>query len=116
VLDYGFFTALSRLPVTGWAYSAFLNDPAGPSVILRAVQWLEGTVLGTIATTVAVIAVASIGFLALSGRIDIRRALTVILGCFVLFGSSSIVAGLQNLIREDGARFRRRSRRRMSRR
>jgi type IV secretion system protein VirB2 len=31
-------------------------------VILRAVQWLEGTVLGTIATTVAVIAVATVGF------------------------------------------------------
>jgi type IV secretion system protein VirB2 len=88
---------------TFWSEGASLSDPAGSSVILRAVQWLEGTVLGTIATTVAVIAVATVGLLALSGRIDIRRALTVVLGCFVLFGSSSIVAGLQNLIREDGA-------------
>lgn len=71
-------------------------------MILRAVQWLEGTVLGTVATTVAVIAVATVGFLALSGRIDIRRALTVVLGCFILFGSSSIAAGLESLIREDG--------------
>jgi type IV secretory pathway VirB2 component (pilin) len=103
VLDYVFSTAFSRLPVTSWAYRASLDDPAGSSVLVAAAQWLEGTLLGTIATTVAVIAVATVGLLALSGRIDVRRALTVVSGCFILFGSSSIVAGLQNLIREDGA-------------
>jgi type IV secretion system protein VirB2 len=95
---------MSALAVsTAWSTSTSLSDPTGSSAILRAVQWLEGTVLGTIATTVAVIAVATVGLLALNGRIDIRRALTVVLGCFILFGSSSIVAGLQNLVREDGA-------------
>ncbi|WBY07515.1 hypothetical protein PIB19_19570 [Sphingomonas sp. 7/4-4] len=29
----------------------------------------------------------------------------MVLGCFILFGSSSIVAGLRNLIREGGARL-----------
>lgn len=103
MLDYAFSTAFSRLPVTSWAYGPSLNDPAGSSVLVVAVQWLEGTLLGTIATTVAVIAVATVGLMALSGRVDIRRGVTVVLGCFILFGSSSIVAGLQNLIREDGA-------------
>jgi type IV secretion system protein VirB2 len=62
---------------------------------VSAVHWLEGTLLGTIATTVAVIAVASVGFLMLTGRINWRYGATVILGCFILFGAASIVGGIQ---------------------
>jgi len=72
-----------------------LADPAGSGVIVSAVRWLEGTLLGTIATVVAVIAVASVGFLMLTGRINWRYGATVILGCFILFGAASIVAGIQ---------------------
>ena len=71
-------------------------DPAGSSVIVSAVRWLEGTLLGTIATVVAVIAVASVGLLMLTGRINWRYGATVILGCFILFGAASIVAGIQS--------------------
>ena len=71
-------------------------DPAGSGVIVSAVRWLEGTLLGTVATVVAVIAVASVGFLMLTGRINWRYGATVILGCFILFGAASIVAGIQS--------------------
>ena len=87
----------------GWAYSPSLADPAGSSALVAAVQWLEGTLLGTIATTIAVIAVASIGFMALSGRVDLRRAGSAILGCFILFGASSIGAGLESMARDGDA-------------
>ena len=73
-----------------------LSDPAGSGVIVSAVQWLQGTLLGTIATVVAVIAVASVGFLMLTGRINWRYGATVIVGCFILFGAASIVAGIQS--------------------
>ena len=73
-----------------------LADPAGSGVIVAAVRWLEGTLLGTISTVVAVIAVASVGFLMLTGRINWRYGVTVILGCFILFGAASIVAGIQS--------------------
>ncbi len=72
------------------------SDPAGSGVIVSAVRWLEGTLLGTIATVVAVIAVASVGLLMLTGRINWRYGATVILGCFILFGAASIVAGIQS--------------------
>jgi type IV secretion system protein VirB2 len=81
---------------TSAAAQASVSDPAGSSAIVRAMQWLQGTLLGTIATTVAVIAVASVGFLMLTGRINWRYGATVILGCFVLFGAASIVAGIQS--------------------
>jgi type IV secretory pathway VirB2 component (pilin) len=76
-------------------------DPAAPNAFAAAVQWLDSTLLGTIATAVAVIAVASIGFLLMSGRVDVRRAAQVIFGCFILFGASSIAAGIMRAA--DGA-------------
>ena len=71
-----------------------LVDPPGASVVVAAVAWLQGTLLGTIASTVAVIAIASVGLMMLSGRVNIRYGLTVILGCFILFGASTIAAGI----------------------
>lgn len=73
-----------------------LGDPQGSGAIISAVRWLQGTLLGTVATVVAVIAVASVGFLMLAGRINWRYGATVILGCFILFGAASIVAGIQS--------------------
>lgn len=45
-----------------------------------ALGWIQGTFLGTFATAVAVLAIASIGFLMLSGRVDVRRSARVVLG------------------------------------
>jgi type IV secretion system protein VirB2 len=78
-------------------YSASLADPSGSGALVAAVGWLQGTMLGTVATSVAVIAVAAVGALMLGGRIDWRRGTTVIAGCFVLFGATSIVAGVQGV-------------------
>jgi type IV secretion system protein VirB2 len=65
-------------------------------VIVSAFHWLQGTLLGTVATVAAVIAVAAVGFMMLTGRISWRYGGIVILGCFVLFGAGSIVAGIQS--------------------
>jgi type IV secretion system protein VirB2 len=73
-----------------------LTDPDGSQPIISAVQWLQGTLLGTIATTVAVVAVASVGMMMLAGRVDLRRGATAVIGCFILFGASSIVAGFRS--------------------
>lgn len=73
-----------------------LPDPEGSGVLVAAARWLQGTLLGTFATVVAVIAVASVGLLMLTGRINWRYGVTVIIGCFILFGAASIVAGIQS--------------------
>lgn len=77
------------------AYSDSLLDPTGSDPLVSAVQWLQGTLLGTVATTVAIICVAAVGFMMLSGRMNVRHGASVIFGCFILFGASSIVAGVQ---------------------
>ena len=82
----------------GIAYpSPSLADPSGSGAVVAAVLWLQGTLLGTAATSVAVICVAAVGMMMLSGRISVRRAASVIFGCFIVFGASSIVAGIQSL-------------------
>jgi type IV secretory pathway VirB2 component (pilin) len=75
--------------------SGSLADPPASSAILPAVEWVQGLLLGTVATSVAVIAVAATGFLMLSGRIDARRGLITIIGCFILFGAPAIARGLR---------------------
>ena len=73
-------------------------DPAGSGPIVGAVDWLQGTLLGNLATAVAVIAVAAVGFMMLTGRMNWRFGATVILGCFILFGASAIVSGIQSTV------------------
>jgi type IV secretion system protein VirB2 len=88
-----FITCISANPAV--AQDSYF-DPAGSGVLVSAVGWLQGTLLGTIATVAAVIAVAAVGFMMLTGRINWRYGVTVILGCFILFGASSIVAGMDS--------------------
>ena len=77
-------------------------DPQGSGPIIAAMSWMQGTLLGNVATTVAVIAVAMVGFMMLTGRMNWRFGATVILGCFILFGSASIVAGIQSAATSAG--------------
>lgn len=86
-------SALLSLPAV--AHAQAFADPAGSGAIVGAVRWVQGTLLGTVATVAAVVAVAAVGFLMLTGRMNWRHGATVILGCFVLFGATSIVAGIQ---------------------
>lgn len=76
--------------------AAMPTDPQGSGVLINAVGWLQGTLLGTVATVAAVIAVAMVGFMMLTGRMNWRYGAVVIVGCFILFGAASIVAGIRS--------------------
>ena len=75
--------------------AAYAQDPAGSGPINNALGWMQNTLLGSVATAVAVMAVAAVGFMMLTGRMNWRFGATVILGCFIIFGAASIVAGIQ---------------------
>lgn len=79
-------------------FDTSLADPPGSSVIFAATDWVQGTLLGTLATVIAVIAVAAIGLLMLSGRVGGRRGVTVLLGCFVLFGAPVVALGFRGTV------------------
>jgi type IV secretion system protein VirB2 len=71
-------------------------NPQGSGPIVAALSWLQGTLLGNVATAVAVMAVAAVGFMMLTGRLNWRFGATVIVGCFILFGAGAIVSGIQS--------------------
>ena len=78
------------------AVQALQADPQGSGPIVNALGWLQNTMLGSVATAVAVMAVAAVGFMMLTGRMNWRFGATVIIGCFILFGAATIVAGIQS--------------------
>ncbi len=88
----------SSLVATAFASPAFAQvvDPAGSGPLVGALQWLEGSLMGNVATTAAVIAVAIVGLMMLTGRIDWRRGVTVVIGAFIVFGAVAIVAGIKS--------------------
>ena len=95
--SHAYLTGLLFLAAGGNAFAQVAGgDPAGSSPITGALLWIQGTLLGNLATTAAVIAVAVVGLLMLTGRIDWKRGVTVIVGAFILFGAASIVAGIRS--------------------
>lgn len=74
------------------------GDPQGSGPVVAALGWLQGTLLGNVATAIAVMAVAAIGFMMLTGRMNWRFGATVIVGVFILFGAATIVAGIQSTV------------------
>ncbi|WP_419816723.1 TrbC/VirB2 family protein [Glacieibacterium sp.] len=87
------------------ASSAFAQavtlDPQGSGAISGALGWIQGTLLGSVATAVAVIAVASVGLLMLTGRMNWRFGATVVIGLFILFGAGAIVGGIRSVATEQ---------------
>ncbi len=92
-------TAMAVLALLAAAPAAHAQagGPAGSSPILGAVTWIRDTLLGEVAAVVAVVAVAAVGFMMLTGRMNWRYGATVIIGVFILFGSATIVAGIQTM-------------------
>jgi type IV secretory pathway VirB2 component (pilin) len=69
-------------------------DPETDNALSSAIEWVAAVMFGQAATIMAVIAVASLGFIMLSGRLPMRRGVPVILGCFIIFSSGSVASGL----------------------
>lgn len=90
------FAALAALFLPVVAHAQTVADPQGSGPIVAALGWMQNTLLGSVATAVAVMAVAAVGFMMLTGRMNWRFGATVIIGCFILFGAASIVGGIQS--------------------
>lgn len=75
-----------------------MNDPLAPpgsdSALAASVDWINGVLLGSLATGLCILAVSAVGLLMLIGQLPIRQGMRVILGCFVLLGAPVIAAGL----------------------
>lgn len=82
--------------------SLLMNESSSPDAVGSAIGWTVSLLSGSLAVAIAMIAVAGVGFLALQGRLDLRRAVAVILGCFIIFGASGIASGIADMLGPAG--------------
>jgi hypothetical protein len=68
------------------------------SSLATAATWFTSTVSGPIVTSLLTIAVALLGFSMLSGRLPLRRACEIILGCFLLVGATGISTSMLSFL------------------
>lgn len=66
-----------------------MNNP-----LAIAAQWIQSLLTGSIAVSLAILAVAFLGFAMLQGRLDWRRGGLVVIGCFIIFAAGGIAQGL----------------------
>jgi type IV secretory pathway VirB2 component (pilin) len=78
-----------------------LFDAGEVSVLAAAADWTTGTLLGSVATGLSIIAVAIVGMMMLRGRLQAREGVRVVIGSFILFGASSIAGGFHSLEERD---------------
>jgi type IV secretion system protein VirB2 len=62
-------------------------------------EYIQNFMTGRFATSLAVIAVAVVGYLFWSGQVAARAALSVVVGIAIVFGSAQIVAILEAVAR-----------------
>lgn len=78
------------------------SDSLGSNgALVGAADWIGALLTGSIAITVATLAIAAVGFLMLTGRVPVGRAGPIVLGCFILFSAQVIGRGLAGL-QHDG--------------
>jgi type IV secretory pathway VirB2 component (pilin) len=76
-------------------HSSFRQVSTEP--IQTSADWLASFVVGEIAVTLCVLAVAFVGLALMSGRLVLRKGAFVVLGCFVVLGAPSLAAVLIEL-------------------
>lgn len=81
--------------------SRSLFDQPYASPLGEAVDWLTGMLLGSVATTLCVLAIAFIGLMMLAGRFPVRRGFQVVIGCFLLLGAPLVAVALAGTWRQS---------------
>lgn len=72
-------------------------EPSGGNALGDSAGWIVDTMLGSVATGMCVLAVAFVGLMWLTGRLEWRQGMRVIAGWFIIFGAPVIAAGLLRL-------------------
>jgi hypothetical protein len=62
--------------------------------MVESTRWIENVMVGDLALGLCVIAVAFIGALMLTGRLQLREGARVVIGCFVLLSAPVIAVGM----------------------
>jgi type IV secretory pathway VirB2 component (pilin) len=75
-----------------------LFDAPTQHPIAASIDWINGALFGTLATSLCVMAIAILGMMLMAGRLSLRDALRMLIGCFVLLGAPTIALGLRGAV------------------
>jgi len=82
---------MPSIPVADGSYSA----------LVTAVNWVERLLIGNLGTSIAILAIAGVGFAMLQGYLPVRNGVRVFIGCFILFGAPLIAQGFATALRGE---------------
>jgi type IV secretory pathway VirB2 component (pilin) len=87
--------------ISGFHMILFATSISGSSegTLVTAISWIESMLLGSAATSIAVLAVAMLGAGMLWGHLDLRAAARISLGAFILFGAPLIAYQMTTSLR-----------------
>lgn len=77
-------------------------EPRDSGSLSTATEWLAQLATGSVAATLSILAIATVGLLMLAGRLPLREGARVVIGCFVLLGAQAIAAALMGLSAQTG--------------
>jgi len=86
-----------RRGIGGVYYYGGSEDLVSHGALVGAADWVRLLLTGSVSFVVATLAIATIGLLMLAGRLHMRRAGQIVLGCFILFSAPTIAAGLVSI-------------------
>lgn len=78
-----------------------LFSPPTQSVFETTNTWVVALLSGQAATALCTIAIAVLGYSLMAGRIQLRKGILAVLGCFLLFGATNLANDLQKLARSS---------------
>lgn len=76
-----------------------MTVPHSDTDIVASVSWFQNLVLGQMGTSLAIVAVASMGMGMLGGHLSTRPAARVLAGIFLLFGAPVLASGVLGSVR-----------------
>lgn len=81
--------------------SAVVSQPS--SSIMASASWVEALLTGSLASSIAVVAVVVLSWRMLAGRVPLVSIGRVALGCFIMFGAPTIALGIVRAAHGDTA-------------
>ncbi|WP_428334177.1 TrbC/VirB2 family protein [Novosphingobium sp.] len=75
------------------AMASFSGSLDQASPLAASVGWIHDLLTGSVGISLATLSIAWVGFALLQGRLPVRDGVRIILGCFILFGSTIIASG-----------------------
>ncbi|WP_322885891.1 TrbC/VirB2 family protein (plasmid) [Sinorhizobium medicae] len=89
-------TVCLALLTTGLALAPDFAYAQSAAPVEGILEWFVGVLQGNVARSLAIIAVCSLGFLFLTGRMAWQGAISIVIGIAIIFGAAQLVDAMKS--------------------